>query len=69
MAFILTTCGSCGKEIQVPDDIDSAKCMYCGCDVNFKKSITPNVSSIDNFLTLARTAGRDRERFITNIKS
>ncbi len=57
MAFILTTCGSCGKEIQVPDDIDSAKCMYCGCDVNFKKSITPNVSSIDNFLTLARTAG------------
>lgn len=57
MAFILTTCGSCGKEIQVPDDIDSAKCMYCGCDVSFKKTITANSSSVENFLTLARTAG------------
>lgn len=57
MAFYSTICPECKKEIQVPDDAASARCMYCGANIQNKKPVSVSVvPNINNLLGLARTA-------------
>jgi len=57
MAFKAAICPSCGGNLQVPDDRDSVKCMYCGTDIIVRQAIQAGSGvNIDNYLKLAETA-------------
>lgn len=57
MAFRSAQCPACKKDIQVPNDLDVAICMYCGQSILVKDAIHISVGpSITNLLGLARTA-------------
>jgi len=57
MAFKAAICPSCGGNLQVPDDRDSVKCMYCGTDIIVRQAIQAGAGiNIGNYLELAVTA-------------
>ena len=57
MTFKAAVCPSCGGELQVPDNRDSVKCMYCGTDIIVREAIQAvSGVNIQNFLQLAATA-------------
>jgi hypothetical protein len=58
MAFIPTRCPTCGRDIQVPDDVARSNCMYCGATIEFAESRKADVPTLNNYLGLARTALR-----------
>ena len=39
MNFKAAVCPSCGGQLQVPDDRDSVKCMYCGSEIIVREAI------------------------------
>jgi DNA-directed RNA polymerase subunit RPC12/RpoP len=39
MSFKAARCPNCKKDIQVPDDLDNAKCMYCGSIIVVKEAV------------------------------
>ncbi len=39
MNFKPALCPSCGGKMQIPDDINIVKCMYCGVEVIVKEAI------------------------------
>jgi len=57
MTFKAAICPSCGGQLQVPDDRDSVKCMYCGTDIIVRQAIQAGSGiNIGNYLELAVTA-------------
>lgn len=57
MTFKAAVCPSCGGELQVPDNRDSVKCMYCGTDIIVREAIQAvSGVNIQNYLQLAATA-------------
>ncbi len=57
MVFKAAICPSCGGNLQVPDDRDSVKCMYCGTDIIVRQAIQAGSGvNIQNYLELAVTA-------------
>lgn len=57
MTFKAAVCPSCGGELQVPDNRDTVKCMYCGTDIIVREAIQAvNGVNIQNYLQLAATA-------------
>jgi tetratricopeptide (TPR) repeat protein len=57
MAFKAAVCPSCGGQLQVPDDRDSVKCMYCGTEIVVREAIRAGSGvNIHNYLDLAMTA-------------
>ena len=56
MVFIPATCPSCGGNLQVPDDREKVKCMYCGADIVLSGDDQVQKHKIDNYLNLARAA-------------
>jgi len=58
MDFKAAKCPSCAGELQLPDNLDSAKCMYCGNTIVVREAIKLAAGSInlDNFLSLASAA-------------
>lgn len=57
MAFKAAVCPSCGGQLQVPDDRDSVKCMYCGTDIIVREAIQSGSGiNIKNYLELAVAA-------------
>ena len=57
MAFKAAICPSCGGQLQVPDDHDSVKCMYCGTDIVVREAIQAGSGvNLENLSTLAKTA-------------
>ncbi len=59
MAFKAAICPSCGGSLQVPDDRDSVKCMYCGTDIIVRQAIQAGSGvNIKNYLELAVTANK-----------
>jgi len=57
MVFKAAICPSCGGSLQVPDDRDSVKCMYCGTDIIVRQAIQAGAGvNIHNLLDLAVTA-------------
>jgi len=39
MNFKPALCPSCGGKMQIPDDVNTVKCMYCGVDVIVREAI------------------------------
>lgn len=57
MGFYSAQCPSCKKGIQVPDDADTSRCMYCGELISSNQASAPAAGpSIANLLGMARTA-------------
>lgn len=57
MAFKAAVCPSCAGELQVPDNRDLVKCMYCGSDIIVREVLrTGSTVNIENILKLARVA-------------
>ncbi|MEI6155576.1 MAG: hypothetical protein WCQ90_15995, partial [Deltaproteobacteria bacterium] len=56
--FKAAKCPSCDGDIQVPDDRNTVKCMYCGNDIVIREAIKSAVSEInlDNIFILAGEA-------------
>lgn len=66
MNFVAASCPSCSGALQVPDDRDSVKCMYCGVDVVVRQAIKLISGNVSNFLglaTAAATAGNYSEAY------
>jgi tetratricopeptide (TPR) repeat protein len=56
MDFVSAKCPQCGGALQVPNDRDSVKCMYCGTDVLVREAINLVAGDAKNFLILAKSA-------------
>ncbi len=56
MTFKPAKCPSCGGDLQLPDDKQSVKCMYCGNEIVVRTALNKQLPSIDNLLKLALVA-------------
>jgi DNA-directed RNA polymerase subunit RPC12/RpoP len=58
MPFKAAKCPNCGGDLQVPDDRDSVKCMYCGSDIIVREAIKAASAgvNIENLFSLAKSA-------------
>lgn len=56
MSFKAAKCPNCAGDIQVPDDRDTAKCMYCGSDIVVREAIKLAGKNINNIWEMAKTA-------------
>ena len=56
MTFVAATCPACAGALQVPDDRDIVKCMYCGVDVVVRQAIKLISGDVSNFMGLAAAA-------------
>lgn len=58
MPFKAAKCPNCAGDIQVPDERDTAKCMYCGSDIIVREAIKLSVPEVnlDNISKLADEA-------------
>jgi tetratricopeptide (TPR) repeat protein len=56
MEFFSAKCPQCGGALQVPDNRDSVKCMYCGTDVLVREAINLASGDTKNFFVLAKAA-------------
>lgn len=57
MAFKAAKCPSCAGDLQLPDDKDKVKCMYCGSDIIVRDAIQAFAGvNIQNILELAKVA-------------
>lgn len=58
MTFKAAKCPNCAGELQLPDDRDSVKCMYCGSDIIVREAIkaAAGAVNIENLMMLAKNA-------------
>lgn len=58
MLFTAAKCPNCAGDLQVPEDRDSVKCMYCGSDIIVREAIKAAAASvnIENLFNLAKSA-------------
>jgi tetratricopeptide (TPR) repeat protein len=66
MEFIAAKCPNCGGELRLPDNMKTAKCMYCGFDVIVRDAINAAGVNVENLLKLAsvaQDAGNDSEAY------
>lgn len=67
MSFIPAKCPSCGGDLQVPNDRDSVKCMYCGGTVIVREAAAAASGvQVHNLMALAKSAaeaGNAREAY------
>ena len=57
MTFRPACCPSCSGELQLPDNVDVVKCMYCGCSVVVREAIHQAATgNTKNWLVLANAA-------------
>lgn len=56
MEFHAAKCPNCGGSLQLPNNLKTAKCMYCGVDVIVKDAIGAVGANVENWLKLASTA-------------
>ena len=56
MTFVAAKCPQCAGALQVPDDRDIVKCMYCGIDVVVRQAIQLVSGNTKNFVELAKAA-------------
>ncbi len=62
MSFVAAKCPSCGGDIQVPQNHDVVKCMYCGVDVVVREAIKLIAGDVNNLMELANVA-KDSENY------
>lgn len=57
MSFKPAKCPNCAGDLQVPEDRDTVKCMYCGSDIVVREAIKlAGGVNIENLLILAKNA-------------
>jgi len=58
MAFKAAKCPNCAGDLQLPDDRDNVKCMYCGSDIIVREAIKAAAGgvNIENLIMLAKSA-------------
>ena len=56
MAFVAAVCPQCSGALQLPDDRDVVKCMYCTTDIVVRQAIQLIPGNSKNFLELAENA-------------
>lgn len=57
MPFKAAKCPNCAGDIQVPDERDTAKCMYCGSDIIVREAIRlAGGKNLQNIFAMAKTA-------------
>ena len=56
MAFVAAVCPSCAGALQLPDDRDAVKCMYCGVEVVVRQAIQLVAGNTQNLFELATSA-------------
>jgi len=57
MKFVAAKCPSCQGELQVPEEKDFVKCLYCGVDVKVREAIKINLdANLPNLMELANGA-------------
>ena len=58
MSFKAAKCPNCAGDLQVPEDRDSVKCMYCGSDIIVREAIKAAAAgvNIENLFSLAKSA-------------
>lgn len=59
MTFRAATCPDCGGDLQLPDDHDVVKCMYCGTDIVVREALRESGVAgprIETLLNLAQKA-------------
>jgi tetratricopeptide (TPR) repeat protein len=57
MKFIPAKCPSCGGELQIPDQRDFVKCMYCGVDIKVRDVIEIRTKiNVENLIELGNLA-------------
>lgn len=58
--FKAAKCPNCGGNLQLPNNIENVKCLYCGSDIIVRDAIrkveVENIASADNLLKLAEEA-------------
>jgi tetratricopeptide (TPR) repeat protein len=54
--FVPCKCPQCGGDLQIPDDRDIVKCMYCSTDIKVREVISVNIGNVDNYLKLGSAA-------------
>lgn len=56
--FKAATCPNCGGDLQLPTNVESVKCMYCGSDIVIQDALAKkdNTVDIENLLSIADTA-------------
>jgi tetratricopeptide (TPR) repeat protein len=64
MSFKPAKCPNCAGDLQVPEDRDTVKCMYCGSDIVVREAIKLAAGgvNIENLLMLAKTAESSQKR-------
>ena len=62
MSFKAAKCPNCAGDLQVPEDRDSVKCMYCGSDIIVREAIKAAAAgvNIENLFNLAKSAFESR---------
>lgn len=58
--FKAATCPNCGGDLQLPTNVESVNCMYCGSEIVVQDALEKNIT---NLLSMADTAlaGRNHE--------
>ncbi|MBS1515255.1 MAG: hypothetical protein JSS63_09495 [Bacteroidetes bacterium] len=57
MKFVAAKCPSCNGELQIPDNKDFVKCMYCGVDIRVREVIKVVIDgNVPNLLKLGNEA-------------
>lgn len=57
MTFKDARCPNCGGELQLPDNKQKVKCMYCGSDILVQEAVSAAAGpKVENLMGLARTA-------------
>ena len=72
MTFKPAKCPNCAGDLQVPDDRDSVKCMYCGSDIIVREDIKiaggVNVESLTELLKFQKDSGNWNEVYLYSTK-
>jgi len=67
MKFVAARCPACNGELQVPDNKDFIKCMYCGVDVKVRDAIsvnfTTNTSNLKELANSSMKSGNYEESY------
>jgi predicted RNA-binding Zn-ribbon protein involved in translation (DUF1610 family) len=54
MNFVAATCPSCGGSLQVPDDRDAVKCMYCGGEIIVRQAINLAAGRVQSYTSATK---------------
>ncbi len=58
MEFHAAKCPNCGGNLRLPNNRETAKCMYCEADIMVRDAIRAVGNRVDNLMKLASSASK-----------